>query len=154
MNCVILYTKDIEQTNTDEWLKITPFVSKILYATACCLRLSRSVLPFLKDQKKYFTFILKVIKSNIKNPELTLQCLQIIKLLMLDEQTTQLVLSQFQSLNIFLLQIIDYNQQNISIVRTSLFLFKRILENGKINEPAVSKKILADILAGPKLRTL
>ena len=67
MNCVMNQTKDFTQDETEKWAKLAPFVETALMCVASCLRLNRSVAPFIKDSKKYFMYILKIMKSNIKN---------------------------------------------------------------------------------------
>ena len=64
-----------------------------------------------------------------------------------------MILQQFGSLTIFLLQIIDYNQQSEEIVRTALSCFKVVVSAGKVLEPEASKKILEDILNKSQLKT-
>ena len=154
MNVVMAYTKHLGEGGTAEWKKIAKFVGQLLSCVACCLRLDRSIAPFLKDSKNYFLYILKILKSNITNQDLTLKCLNVIKQLLVDEECTAMVLKQFQSLTIFLLQIIDYNQKNYDIVRVSITCFKVILSGGRALDKERNKRILADVLKKPQLKSL
>ena len=154
MNSILNQTAHLKPTDVTEWQQLVPFISDVLGSVACCLRLTRTVAPFLKDTKKYFTHILKIFKQFAQNKPITVRCLQLIKLFMHNEECTQLVLSQFSSLSILLLQIIDYNQKNFDIVQCAIYIFKCIAAEGKPTTSQHSKKIIADILSKPQLSTL
>jgi len=154
MQCLIKYTKHLTQENTKGWEEQAKFTEMILHTISCCLRLNRGVLPFIKDTKKFYPYILNILKSNIKNKGVTLKCLTIIKLLLLDEQCYQLLINQFQSLTILLLQIIDYNQDDMEIVRCGIICFRNTVAGGKVATEEQTRKALSDVLAKPQLKSL
>ena len=64
MNCLMAFTKDlIDSDDKEKWKKRRDFVEILVMSVACALRLSRSIMPFLKDGKKFFPYILKLLKS-------------------------------------------------------------------------------------------
>lgn len=158
MNCVLKYCKKLQvqdgveaeaKAKSGTRYKEYEFLSHVLFTVAVCLRLQRSVIPFLKDSKDYLNNILSFMRSQIKNKELTINGLTIIKLLLSSEASTQLALSQYQSLAILLLQIIDFNQQNGKIVRYCITCLQSLLSAGKAMAPAQKRKLLVEILEKP-----
>lgn len=78
------------------------FLIEMLQTVSSCLRLSKVVLPFLQDKKAYFKFIFDLLKNRVDDKEITIICLQLIRLMLLDEKCIKTVSGQFSSLTIFL----------------------------------------------------
>ena len=59
MRCLMAYTSDLN--SEEDWSKYTEFVEHLILAISGCLRLSKTVSPFLKDSKKYLIFLCKIL---------------------------------------------------------------------------------------------
>jgi hypothetical protein len=67
------------------------FLIEMLQTVSSCLRLSKVVLPFLQDKKAYFKFIFDLLKNRVDDKEITIICLQLIRLMLLDEKCIKTV---------------------------------------------------------------
>lgn len=70
MNCLMNYTQYIEEKDLQAWQKEDDFILQMLHCAAICLRLKRSILAFLKDKQAYFPFLLKLMRSQVRNTKL------------------------------------------------------------------------------------
>lgn len=147
MNTILTFTKDESPDNN-------VFSETVLTCIAATLRLTKNVMPFLKDKQQYILYIVRLMKTHINNQALTLACLNIIKLVCFDETSTQLVIDQFQSLSILILSVIDHNQTNVEIVVSSIRCLKPLMSGGKDLEEAEELKLFKQIINRKELKNL
>jgi len=93
----------------NEWANHRLFICDCLKALAVSLRLSRVVVPYMKDKKNYHTFLIHVIKSNLKDEVIIYPALQALKSMLCNPEAVGIIAQAYPSLQILLLQAVNQN---------------------------------------------
>ena len=73
------------------WADHRELVSDVFNSLAVCLRLSRSVPPFIQDKKGYLGVIVKVVKNNLKDEAIIHASLLLFKQLLCNEESVKYI---------------------------------------------------------------
>ena len=146
MAVVCKQIEEVDQFDPKKWKNLVTFLEVMLRAVQSCLRIKRTAISFLKDSNKYLEWLAVILKCNVDQSKIVLQCLLVLKQILVDEQSVELAMTQFDKLFSLVMQVLTYNRKNKTIVRVALMCLRQMITKGKAVDEEDQLMGLAEVL--------
>jgi hypothetical protein len=112
-------------------------------------------MPFLQDERNFVNGLLVIMKCCIDNLAVVLQGIQILKQLLVDEHSCEVLLSQFKQAYSFVFQLLVIHQDEEIVVRPCLVCLRQLLLQGDELASREEKRLkIQEVLYKPDLERI